>query len=184
MAVTRDIPRAWLRPRRVVTELLAGGPSDRVAFVYLAAASVLGFVAQLPALVRRSREIDPELDARIVEEAQAAGMVVVDVADTKFEALMSGALMGWIFIVPLLMYGLAWILRGVAHLLGGRGTGLRVRVALFFSFLAITPALLLLGLTSGFVGPGPAETAVGVILVCGFIWISLNALYAAETPNA
>ncbi|PWJ20850.1 YIP1 family protein [Jannaschia seohaensis] len=184
MAVTRDIPRAWIRPRQVVSELLQGGPSDRVAFVYLAVASVLGFVAQLPALVRRSREIDPELDAAIVAEAQAAGMAVTDVASTKFEALMSGALMGWIFIVPLLMYVAAWLIRGIAHLIGGRGTGLRVRVALFFSFLAVSPALLLLGLTSGFVGPGPAETAIGLVLVCGFIWISLNALYVAETPNA
>jgi len=184
MAVTRDIPRAWLKPRQVVTEILAGEPSDRVAFVYLAAASVLGFVAQLPRLVRESRQSDPDFDAQFVAEAQEAGMDVSDIAGLKFEAFMSGALMSWIFVLPPLMYLLAWIIHGVAKLFGARGTGLRVRVAFFFSFLAVTPILLLLGLTSGFVGSGPAETLVSLILVSGFIWISLNALYVAETPNA
>jgi hypothetical protein len=184
MAVTRDIPRAWIRPRDTVARLLSRGPSERVAFAYLAAASVLGFVSQLPRLVRESREPNPAFEERLLREAGEAGMDVSNLTDLKFEAFISGALMSWIFVVPILMYFLAWVIRLVARLFGGRGTGLRVRVAFFFSFLAVTPILLLLGLTSGFVGPGPAETAVGLILVCGFIWIALNALHAAETPNA
>ena len=184
MAVTRDIPRAWIEPRRTVAELLARGPSERVAFAYLAAASVLGFVSQLPRLVRESRTANAGFDETLAREAGEAGMVVTDLGATKFEALVSGALMGWIFLMPLVMYLLAWLLHGLARLLGGRGTGLRVRVAVFFSFLAITPALLLLGLTSGFVGPGPAETLVGLVLVSAFIWIALGAVHAAETPNA
>jgi hypothetical protein len=183
MPVTRDIPRAWLRPRRTVSDLLAREPSERVAFVYLAAASVLGFVAQLPRLVRESREADEGFDAALMSEATEAGVAGGDLISTKFDALVSGALMGWIFVVPILMYLIAWIARGVGRLAGGRGTGLRVRVAVFFSFLAVTPILLLLGLTSGFVGPGPAETAVGLVLVCGFVWIATNAVYAAETPK-
>jgi hypothetical protein len=184
MAVTRDIPRAWVRPRKTVADLLAREPGERVAFVYLAAASVLGFVSQLPRLVRESREPNPNFDAQLVEEARQAGMDVSDVVGLKFDAFISGAIMSWIFVVPILMYFLAWIIHGIARLIGGRGTGLRVRVAFFFSFLAVTPVLLLLGLTSGFVGPGPAETLVGLLLVSGFIWISLNALHAAEKPDA
>ncbi|GIT92238.1 hypothetical protein JANAI62_26950 [Jannaschia pagri] len=183
MAATRDIPRAWLRPRQVMVDLLSRGPDERVAFVYLAVGSVLGFVSQLPAIVRRSREVDPTFDAVLTEEAREAGMAVSSVADTKFDALISGALMGWIFIIPVVMYALAWITRLVGRVVGGRGTGLRSRVALFWSFLAISPALLLLGLTAGFVGPGPAQTLVGTITVSGFIWIWTNSLYVAETPH-
>jgi hypothetical protein len=183
MAVTRDIPRAWLRPRRTIAALLAREPSERVAFTYLAAASLLGFVAQLPRLVRESREANEGFDAALMSEATEAGVAAGDLVSTKFDALVSGALMGWIFVVPILMYLLAGLIHGAARLFGGRGTGLRVRVAVFFSFLAVTPILLLLGLTSGFVGPGPAETSVGLVLVCGFVWIAANAVYAAEAPR-
>ncbi|MEM8850641.1 MAG: hypothetical protein AAGE03_11485 [Pseudomonadota bacterium] len=183
MSVTRDIPRAWLRPQTVMADLLSRGPDDRVAFTYLAAGSVLGFVSQLPATVRRSREADPEFDARLIEEAGQAGLATGDLADVKFDALISGALMGWIFVMPLVMYILAFLARLLAALFGGQGGGLQQRVALFWSFLAVSPALLLLGLTSGFVGPGPAETLVGTITVCGFIWIWINSLYVAETAQ-
>lgn len=183
MAVTRDIPRAWIRPQAVMADLLARNPDDRVAFTYLAAGSVLGFVSQLPATVRRSREVDPDFDARLLQEAGEAGLATGDLAEVKFDALISGALMGWIFIVPLAMYILAFLARLVGALFRGHGDGLRQRVALFWSFLAISPALLLLGLTSGFIGPGPAETLVGTIVVCGFIWIWVNSLYVAEAAR-
>ncbi len=184
MSVTRDIPRAWIRPREVMMQRLTGGPDDRVAFVYLAAASVLAFVAQLPALVRRAREADPDFDSLVISESERVGMAITpDIADAKFEALVSGALMGWIFIVPLAMYVLAWLSHLVARLAGGKGTGLRARVALFWSFLAVTPALLLSGLTAGFVGPGPALDTVGLVVIGGFVWIWLNSLYVAEMPH-
>lgn len=184
MSVTRDIPRAWLRPRSVMQRRLAQQPDEKIAFVYLAAASVLGFVAQLPGLVRTSRASDPVFEAELVSEAARVGVAIPeDLADAKFEALFSGAVMGWIFIVPLFLYILAFLSHLVARMLGGRGTGLRARVALFWSTLAVTPAMLLLGLTTGFVGPGSAQLLVSTVLLCGFIWIWLNSLYVAETPN-
>ncbi|MGB3407850.1 MAG: YIP1 family protein [Jannaschia sp.] len=182
MSVTRDIPRAWLRPRAIMARRLEQGPDDRVAFVYLAAGSVLGFVAQLPGLVRRAQEPDPVFEATLVSEAARVGVAIpADIADAKFEALFSGAVMGWIFVVPLVMYIVAFLSHLVARLIGGCGTGLRARVALFWSLLAVAPALLLLGLTAGFVGPGPAQTLVGLITVFGFFWIWFNSLYVAES---
>ncbi|WP_055683379.1 YIP1 family protein [Jannaschia rubra] len=184
MSVTRDIPRAWARPRRVMAERLSHGPDDKVAFVYLAAASLLGFVAQLPGLVQRARTPDPVFEGLIVSESARVGTEVpANIVDAKFEALFSGALMAWIFIVPLVLYVFAALSHLIARAMGGRGSGLRARVALFWSFLCVTPALLLLGLTTGFVGPGPAQALVGVITLCAFIWIWLNSLYVAETPH-
>ncbi|WP_092644070.1 hypothetical protein [Jannaschia faecimaris] len=184
MSVTTDIPRAWLRPRAVMARRFAQGPDEKIAFVYLAAASVLGFVAQLPGLVRTSRLSDPAFEAEIVSEAARVGVAIpTDLADAKFEALFSGAVMGWIFIVPLFLYILAFCSHLLAKMMGGKGTGLRARVALFWSVLAVTPALLLLGLTTGFVGPGPAQALVAAVTLSGFIWIWLNSLYVAETLN-
>ena len=183
MSVSTDIFRAWLHPRRVMARRFAQGPDERIAFVYLAVATLLGFVAQLPGLVRLSRQSDPAFEAQITSEAQRVGVAIpTDMTDAKFEALFSGALMGWIFIVPLALYIVAFLTHQVARLAGGRGTGLRARIALFWSMLAITPAMLLLGLTSGFVGPGPAQAIVGTVTLCAFIWIWLNSLYVAETP--
>lgn len=186
MAATRDIPRAWARPARVMRERLAHGADEKVAFVYLAVGSVLGFVATLPSLVRRSREPDPLLDEAIRTEASQSRIIEVpaDLADAKFEALMSGALMAWIFLVPIALYVVALLSHWVARLFGGTGTALRARVALFWAFLAATPAYLLVGLTTGFVGPGPAASLVGTLWVCAFIWIWINSLYVAETPDA
>ena len=184
MAVTRDIPRAWVRPARVMAERLAHGADEKVAFVYLAVASVLGFVAQLPALLRTSLESDPDFEAAIRAEAGDVRMMAVpeDVQEAKFEALISGALMGWIFLVPLILYVVALLSHWIARAFGGRGTALRARHALFWSVLAITPGLLLAGLTTGLVGPGPAAALVGTITLSAFFWIWINSLYVAETP--
>ena len=184
MSVTADIPRSWLRPRAVMHRRLSGEPDEKVAFVYLATASVLGFVAQLPGLVRTSREPDPEFEAAILSESARVGVEVpTDITAAKFEALFSGAVMGWIFIVPVVLYIVAFVSHQIARLVGGRGSGLDARIALFWSVLAVTPALLLLGLTTGFIGPGPAQSIVGTLTLCGFIWIWLNSLYVAETPG-
>ncbi|UWQ16538.1 YIP1 family protein [Jannaschia sp. M317] len=160
------------------------GVDERIAFVYLAVGSVLGFVAQLPGLVRRAQLSDPEFEALLTEESARVGVAIpTDMADAKFEALFSGAVMAWIFIVPIAFYGLAFVSHIGARLLGGQGTGLRARAALFWSFLAVMPGLLLLGLTVGFVGPGPAQAVVFSITLSGFFWIWLNSLYVAERPH-
>ncbi|WP_179379565.1 YIP1 family protein [Jannaschia marina] len=184
MSVTTDIFRAWWRPRAVMQRRFAQGPDEKIAFVYLAAFSVLGFAAQIPGLVRTSRQADPAFEAEIVSEAARVGVAIPqDLTDAKFEVLFSGAVMAWIFVVPLFLYVVAFLARLVGNLFGGRGTGLRSRVALFWSSLAVTPALLLLGLTTGFVGAGPAQAIVATVTLCGFIWIWLNSLYVAEMPN-
>lgn len=185
MGVASDIPRAWISPARVMADRLRQGPDDRVAFIYVAVASVLGFVAQLPALVRKSRTPDPEFEAALMAEAGAGRILTVpeNLADAKFEALVSGALMGWIFIVPLVLYAVALVSHWVARAVGGKGTALGARVALFWSFLVITPGLLLAGLTTGFVGPGVQASLVGMITVSAFLWVWVNSLYVAETQN-
>lgn len=161
MSVTRDIPRAWARPRAVMAEQLTRGDREERAFIFLMLGCALVFVAQLPRLSR---------------EAFLTGQ--------DFMLLMGGTLMAWLFVAPLLFYALAALSHLVARALGGRGTWLDARLALFWSLLAVSPAMLLHGLTAGFVGPSAALALVGAATVAGFAWIWINSLLVAETAHA
>jgi hypothetical protein len=152
--------RAWVRPREVMRHRLAR-VTEGVAFAYLAAACGLIFVAQWPRLSRQAFETGAEL-----------------------QPLLGGALMGWVFLAPLLFYAIAGIAHGAARLLGGRGSGLRARAALFWSLLAVSPLMLLHGLVAGFIGPGPALDLTGACVLAGFAWLWGNAMAVAERPAA
>lgn len=157
MSVTTDIPRSWVRPRRVMAEHMARGIGDSTAFIFLMTGCLLLFVSRLPAISR---------------EAFLTG--------TDFMVTMGGTLMGVVFILPLLMLGLAWLAHLVTRAFGSKGRAENARVATAWALLAVSPAMLLNGLTEGFIGPGPALTLVGIVALGGFIWIWLNALYVAE----
>ena len=161
MSVTRDIPRAWARPRAVMAEHLARGAQEDRAFAFLILGCLMVFVAQLPRLSREAY-----------------------LTQGDFMVLMGGTLMAWIFVAPLLFYAIAAASRLAARLVGGRGTWFGARLALFWSLLAVSPAMLLHGLTAGFVGPSAALTLVGGIVVAAFAWIWLNSLLVAETAHA
>ena len=62
----------------------------------------------------------------------------------------------------------------------GRGSGFGARMALFWSLLAVSPAMLLQGLVGGFLGQGPALALVWVAVFGGFLWLWGNALLVAE----
>ena len=140
-----------------MAERLDEGVREDRAFVFLMVACGLIFVAQWPRLSR---------------EAFVTG--------AELQPLMGGALMGWLLIAPLLCYALAALSHLAAMAVGGRGTWFGARLALFWSMLAVSPAWLLHGLTAGFVGPGPALSLVGAVLLTVFLWIWLNALLVAE----
>lgn len=161
MSITTDILRSWRHPRAVIREKLAAGEREDRALAVLMAASLLLFVAQWPSLSRAAFQ-DPT---------------------TPLEARLGGALMACLFILPLIAYGIALISHGIARLLGGKGSGFGARLALFWAMLAIAPAMLLQGLTAGFVGPSPALYLVEGVVLTGFIWIWISMLYQAERAD-
>ena len=101
MPVTRDIVATYRGPRRVVRRLLDMGVREDRALVILVGACVVVFVAQWPRLAREAHLTDQALNP-----------------------LLGGALLGWLFIAPLLFYVLALLSHGVARLARGHGTGL------------------------------------------------------------
>lgn len=160
MSVSRDIPRAWIKPRAVMRDLLARGKHEDMAFVFLMIGCFMVFVAQLPRLSREAFETGQD-----------------------FMVLMGGTLMAWVFIAPLLFYGIAALSHLVAKAVGGGGSWFGARLALFWSLLAISPGMLLHGLTAGFIGPGPALSLVGIVVLVAFCWIWIGSLSVVERPE-
>lgn len=157
MSIAQDIVATYRGPGRVLARHLALGPREDRALMFLMTGCALMFVAQLPRLARKAH---------------------LEGGDLNMD--MGGALMGWIFIAPLMFYAIAWISHLVARLLGGQGTFYAARLALFWALLAAAPVFLLLGLVLGFVGTGVQSNLVGVIWLAAFVWFWLAGLVRAE----
>jgi hypothetical protein len=92
-------------------------------------------------------------------------------------------LFAWLFVVPLMAYGLAALSHMIARLFGGQGSWYGARLALFWALLASIPAWVLYGLVTGLIGDGPAERIVGIVLWVAFGVIWWCNLWVAETQN-
>lgn len=157
MSVAADIVATYRRPRRVMRRLLDLGTREDRALAVLMAGCVVVFVGQWPRLAREAHLTGQELNP-----------------------LLGGALMAWIFIAPLLLYAVAMISHLAARVLGGKGSGYGARMALFWSFLAASPLILLHGLVAGFIGPGFQLQIVGVFWLVVFGWFWAMNLREAE----
>lgn len=160
MAVSTDIVATWRRPTQVMRKLLAMGRREDRALAILLAACLVIFIAQWPRLSRESY---------FASEGQA-----------PLEAQMAITFFAMLMIWPLMAYGLAGLTHLVARLFGGRGSWYSARLALFWALLASSPAWLLHGLVAGFIGPGPALSVVGTILLLAFLTIWALCLAEAE----
>lgn len=147
MAVTTDIVQSYRRPRWVIRRHLEGGATEARALAILMGACLLIFVAQWPMLAR----------AAFYDPSQ------------PLEARLSGALMGTVFLLPPICYGLAALSHLVARLLGGKGSFFGARLALFQALLSISPLMLFNGLVGGFIGEGTASLLVGFGVMGAFL---------------
>lgn len=158
MALYREIAAAYRSPGRAFRRQLAGGPREDRALFYLMLACGLIFVAQIPRLAR--------------EANQGAAAPV--------EALMAGALLGWLVLAPPGLYLLAALSHMIARMMGGHGSWYAARLALFWSLLSAAPLWLLYGLAAGFAGSGAALTVAGIPALGGFLFIWIGSLAEAE----
>ena len=157
MTVSTEIFATWRRPRAIFRARLDAGPREDRALAVLMGACLLAFVAQWPAL-SRAAHLDPSvpLDARI-----------------------GGALLGSVFLLPLVLYAIAAVSHLVARALGGKGSPFGARLALFWALLSTTPLMLFQGLIAGFIGAGPQLLAVGIVTLAAFLWLWLTLLIEA-----
>lgn len=158
MGITTEIVATYRHPRQVMRRLLSAGVREDRALAVLMGACVLFFIAQWPANARLAH-LDPEV---------------------PLDARMGATLMAMVFILPLLAYGLAALSRLVARAFGGHGSHFAARMVLFWSMLAIAPLMLLNGLVLGFIGSGPAQVAVGLVVLATFFVFWISGLRVAE----
>jgi hypothetical protein len=157
MTVSTDLVATWRRPRAVLRQHLARGRSEAFAFTLLLVFLILAFVGQWPAAAR---------EAFLADEPSAAPRILA----RAFAVLAT---------IPL-WYGLAALSRLVAKAMGGQGSWYGARIALFWALATVGPLMLLQGLVSGMIGPGPALSAVTLVVGIAFVWLWATLLHEAE----
>ena len=98
--------------------------------------------------------------------------------------LLSNALFGIIFVAPLALYTLALIAHFLARGLRGTGESHAARLALFWSFLAASPLMLLNGLVAGMIGPGTELNLIGGLWFSAFLWFWISGMYQGYWAGA
>ena len=157
MSLIRNIAATYRSPIRATARILAGGArEDRILALLMGACAAI-FVAQWPRLSRQAFETGEDL-----------------------QMLMGNALFSMVFLLPLVLYGLAALSHLAARAAGGRGSFARARLALAWALVASMPVYLLWGLLAGFLGPGPGEDMVGLISLVVFVIFWGAGLKAAE----
>jgi len=162
MTLLGRIVGTWRDPRGTMRALLAGPAREDRALAVLMGAAALVVVGEIPAATAAAaRDPSIPLDARI-----------------------GGALMGAVFVLPLLAYALAGLSRLIARLLGGCGTWFGARMALFWALLSVQPAVLAHAALEAVVGRGAVSGGVGIVAFAGFLYLWIGMLIAAESPAA
>lgn len=122
------------------------GMSESAMLAVLLGAMGLFFIAQIPGH-RRAALLNP---------------------DIPVDARLGGALVAVLCIMPLIAYLLAALVSAAAR---GHISGPDGRLALFWALLAVSPAMLLVGVAEGYLGAGPGLTLARAVAGLGFFWI-------------
>lgn len=163
--VVAGIARAWRDPRGAMSEMIDEGLNEPRALAHLVAACFLLLVASLPNAVRESR--------------------VVDIEDS-LSGVIAAHLFGYMFVLPLILYGVAALAHLAARGFGGAGGYLGARSALFWTVLAGAPvalALALFGVAAEAMSGGarlPWLSLPGYAGLAFWIWLFAGALAEVE----
>jgi hypothetical protein len=161
MSVTRNIARTYRAPRTTIRGMIGQGITEPQIMAFGLISCGLIFVAQWPGL-SRAATLEPSI---------------------TFEQRMGGALFGIMFMLPLMLYGVAGLLQLVLRVLAGPVEGIRVRLVLFWSLLSVTPLMLVQGGLAAFLGATQAVTAFGFVVTAVFLYILGAGLIEVARPR-
>ena len=157
MSASTELVATWTAPRAALRRHLARGVSEPFAFSLLLIFLILAFVGLWPVAAR---------EAFLNNEPSAAPRILA------FALAVLALIPVW--------YALAALSRLAARAMGGQGSWYGARIALFWALASVGPLLLLQGLVAGMIGPGPALTAVRVIVGVAFFCLWLILLHESE----
>jgi hypothetical protein len=147
MSLTTNILRSYRAPGAVVRDLIGQGLREPQVLFFGTLACGLIFVAQWPGL-QRAAALDPS---------------------ATFEQRMGAVLFATMFLLPLVLYGLAGLLQLGMRIAGAKVPGLWVRAAFFWALLAVTPLMLAqAALSLAHIGAG---RAFGLVVLALFLYI-------------
>ena len=129
MSVVINISKTYYKPTQTYSKLFAAGASEKENLAYLVGGCVISFVAQWPAQSRQAF-----INQQPVDE------------------LMGAILLSNLFLLPLIFYLVSAIILIFAKIFKSNILGADLRLIIFWSYLASTPILLLVGLIQGFFG--------------------------------
>lgn len=139
--------QSWRAPARVFAGLR--GMPDRALIMVLMVAMLIFLVAQAPGHARAA-QLDPSV---------------------PLSARIAGALFAVMFVMPLIFYLLASLVSVMSRLFRRAITPENSRLALFWSLLTVSPAMLLAGMVAGLVGPGLGLILCQALAGLGFLYI-------------
>jgi len=163
-SLVAEMGPAYRRPRAAMARQLAAGLSEGRALFHLGLACILLCVASVPSALERAASID---------------------ADDPVNAAIAAQIFGFIVLLPMIAYGLAALMRGVSRLIGGSGSGLAMRSALFWSMLLAAPIALLLAAfgslaRSGVEGVASVSVWIGYVALGYWFWLLAAAVAESE----
>jgi len=142
MPLIQSITQSYRNPQLVFRQMWVAGVVESKSLALVMGASAAGFISALPELARRAH-----------------------LESLDLQQLMGGALLGWIFMAPLMFYCLALVLYWILGLFLKTITAAQMRVIVFWSLVVAVPVLLLHGLVAGFIGPSVQKQIIGVVWI-------------------
>jgi Na+(H+)/acetate symporter ActP len=158
MSLISDIVAAYRAPRREMRRHIDNVIGEEQTLFFAMLFGGMSFIAQLPDMAKRAH-----------------------LTDHNLSDLAAAQLIASVFMMPLLMYGIAAISHVIVARFGGQGDHIGARRALFWAAVVTVPVLLLSALVNTF---APDFRIIGAVITSAvFFWQWFSNLRELEFGN-
>lgn len=158
VSILTDIKLAYYKPRNVMKRQISTGIREEQTLFFAILFGLLSFLSLLPAIAKHAY-----------------------LTNESLSALAAAQFISSVFMMPLLMYGIAAISHLVLKYFGGQGNYIGARRALFWAALVTTPAILISSIVETYIGE--LSLSLSVITTGIFIWQWVSNLKELEFNN-
>lgn len=158
MPVLSDIRLSYLRPSEAMRNQIEFGIKEEQTLFFAILFGLLSFLSLLPDLAKHAF-----------------------LKDESLSALAAAQFISSVFMMPLLMYGIAALSHIILKYFGGQGDYVGARRALFWAALVTSPAILLTSIISTYVSD--IRLILSIITTAIFFWQWISNLRELEFNN-